>query len=238
MVHASATATPLPAPHGRSVPGLGRQDSGTAPLPWTRNVGPAVADLPPRADQIASWDGPVTDHFVQPIPGTDSAALWVLGVHGGAGATTVATLLSDDAADAHRLWPDPAFGGPRGVLLVGRLSALGLRKLRMAVRQWAAHGTSPLVDLIGAVAVAAEPGRAARPLLDELGQLRRIVPAVADLPWRPDLIGAVVGPGEPVPAPLHLFLPDPPPGVAALPVPELDHHRVGRRSDRPAPHQA
>ncbi len=202
-----------------------------------------MADLPPRVDRLACWDGPVTDQFAETVPGTGSAAVWVLGVHGGAGATTVATLLGD-AADANRSWPDPAFGGPRAVLLVGRLSALGLRKLRMAVRQWAAHGTSPLVDLVGAVVVAAEPGRTARPLLDELDQLRRIVPAVAVLPWRPDLIGAVVGPGDPVPAPLRLFLPDPPAdagtraGAAASPISAPDRHRVGRLSRRPTPHQA
>lgn len=215
----------------------------TAAARRSRDPGPAVADLPPRADRMACWGGPVTDQFAEPVPGTGTAAVWVLGVHGGAGATTVATLLPD-AADANRLWPDPAFGGPRGVLMVSRVSALGLRKLRMAVRQWAAHGTSPLVELVGAVGVAAEPGRPARPLLDELDQLRRIVPAVAVLPWRPDLIGAVMGPGEPVPAPLRLFLPAPPAGAgsrvgaAAAAVPGLDHDRAGPQGRRSTPHQA
>jgi len=187
-------------------------------VPWSRPA-TVVVDPPAAVDLLPVWDGPVTDHHgsgraVDP----GAASLWVLGVHGGAGASTVTALLDGAGLDADRGWPDPVFGGPRDVVLVGRVSGLGLRRLRSAARQWAAGAVPAGLRLRAAVAVAASPARPDRSLLAELDRLRRIVPAVLDLGWRADLVAAVAGPGGAVPPELRALLPPPAQPVPARPV--------------------
>jgi len=180
-----------------------------------------VIDPPAAMDLLPVWDGPVTEHYGSGRaldPGAAAASLWVLGVHGGAGASTVTALLDGVAVDADRGWPDPVFGGPRDVVLVGRVSGLGLRRLRSAARQWASGAVPAGLRLRAAVTVAASPARPDRSLLAELDRLRRIVPAVLDLAWRADLVAAVAGPGGAVPAELRALLPPAPRPVTARPV--------------------
>lgn len=185
---------------------------------WSR-AATVVIDPPAAVDLLPVWDGPVTDHHgsgraVEP----GAASLWVLGVHGGAGASTVTALLDGAGLDADRGWPDPVFGGPRDVVLIGRVSGLGLRRLRSAARQWAAGAVPAGLRLRAAVTVAASPARPDRSLLAELDRLRRIVPAVLDLGWRADLVAAVAGPGGAVPVELRALLPPPARPVPARPV--------------------
>ena len=87
----------------------------------------------------------------------DTPALWVVGLHGGAGATTVAGLLGEGAREAGRCWPLPpelAPGvptvPPAPVLLVARTHAAGLDAAVSAARVWASGhlGDLPLLGLV------------------------------------------------------------------------------------------
>ena len=88
---------------------------------------------------------------------TETPALWVVGLHGGAGATTVASLLGEGTQEAGRCWPLPpdsepgeAAGQPAPVLLVARTHAAGLDAAASAARVWASGhlGDLPLVGLV------------------------------------------------------------------------------------------
>ena len=104
----------------------------------------------------------------RPRPGVDHAWWW-LGVHGGAGVTTLERAVAG-GRDAGLAWPvsveSPA------VVLVARSSANGIQAAQNAARQWAS-GMVPGVDLLGLVVVADAPGR--RPGV--LRNLVRLVPA-------------------------------------------------------------
>lgn len=85
-------------------------------------------------------------------PATEPATVHVVGVHGGAGATTLATLLGSAARDVGRTWPAPnpwigAEGG--GVLLCGRTHAHGLQLLRDALTAWHSGAYTTGLPLLG-----------------------------------------------------------------------------------------
>ena len=64
--------------------------------------------------------------------------LTVMGLHGGSGASTVATLLGADALDHGRAWPVPPAGTPLGVVAVCRSHWRGLEAADAFTMQWAA----------------------------------------------------------------------------------------------------
>ena len=101
----------------------------------------------------------------------------LLGVHGGAGVSTLlrAGLTAAGAVDAQREWP-PA--GP--VLLVARTSTSGLERARDAARQHAAGGTGPQVRLLGLVLVVDAPGR----LPPRIAALADLVCGAFDRTWQ------------------------------------------------------
>ena len=217
----TASSTPVAVPDDH-VGSAAAAPTGLGSPSWSLAATVVVDPPPAGADLLPVWDGPVPDHHGSISSGDPGAAsLWVLGVHGGAGASTVTALLDGAGLDADRGWPDPVFGGPRDVVLVGRVSGLGLRRLRSAARQWAAGAVPAGLRLRAAVAVAASPARPDRSLLAELDRLRRIVPAVLDLGWRADLVAAVAGPGGAVPTELRALLPSAPKSVPARPAPAV-----------------
>jgi hypothetical protein len=114
---------------------------------------------------------------------TDVGRLWVMGVHGGAGETTVATHLQGElfptAATEHR-WPDGS-PGQAPLVLVGRTNVAGLQRLQEVATLWAA-GVLPGADLLGAVLVADAPGRLPSPL----ASLSRLVAGGVPHVWRLD----------------------------------------------------
>ncbi|MFE9235202.1 DUF6668 family protein [Cellulosimicrobium funkei] len=136
----------------------------TGPLTPQRGV-PA----PERADQL-----PVR---TQP----QSAALWWLGVHGGAGESALAQLVPDWAAAGHA-WPEPPRPDPVRVVLTARSHMRGLRAAQAAATQWAA-GLVPHVDVLGLVILADAPGRLPRPLRDYAQLVAGGVPRTWTLPW-------------------------------------------------------
>lgn len=122
---------------------------------------------PERADQLPVRDQPFT------------ARLWVLGVHGGAGESTLAAL-EDGWRPADHAWPRTRLRA--SVLLVARSSAHGLVAAQTAARQWAA-GQVAFVDVVGLAVLADAPGRLPRPLRDLAQVVGGGVPRVWHLPW-------------------------------------------------------
>lgn len=105
---------------------------------------------PDRADQLASYDQ------AQP------ADLWWLGVHGGAGESSLAALVPEWRAADHG-WPRPPGSAPARVVLTARSNMRGLRAAQTAATQWAS-GIVPHVEVLGLVIVSDAPGRLPRPL--------------------------------------------------------------------------
>lgn len=107
----------------------------------------------------------------------ESATVWWLGAHGGAGESTLAAAMPGSQAAGHR-WPVLP-GGPAQVVLVARTYASGLLAAQSALQQWAAPG-GPSVDLLGLVLSADIPGKAPKALRD----LERVVAGGAPRVWR------------------------------------------------------
>lgn len=106
---------------------------------------------------------------------------WWLGVHGGAGESTMADLLGGHTCD-HR-WPDTGDSEARAaVFLVARQSAHGLEAAKRAARDWAA-GSHPTIDLLGLVVVAGAPGKPAKTLRSQTRVVGGGVPRTWVVPW-------------------------------------------------------
>jgi hypothetical protein len=149
-----------------------------APTPDPRQ---AVAATGPTAPQT----GIAVPDLVDQLPFRDHAAaadLWWVGVHGGAGESTLGRLVPGWSAAGHA-WPrtTPSYSMTR-VVLVARSHAAGLQAAQKAATQWAA-GAVPLTELLGLVIVADAPGRLPRPLRDLAALVSGGVPRTWHLPW-------------------------------------------------------
>ena len=108
--------------------------------------------------------------------------VWWLGVHGGAGETTLEQLLEGSRAAGHA-WPviAPGEGPAARVVLVARTHARGLRAAQLAAIEWAS-GDVP-VRLEGLVLLADAPGRLPKALKQFSRLVAGGVPRVWELPW-------------------------------------------------------
>ncbi len=158
--------------------GAGRVGAGAT----ASDVRASGVDLPAVGLRIPVWTDPVTADLGGRESDRPHANWWWLGVHGGAGLSTLAAAVAG-GADANRRWPDPAKGGPRAVVLVGRSSPHGLRCLRGALRQHAAGGVPAGLHVVGVAVVAHQPGRLPHPLAQEVLMLTGIAPTVWQVPW-------------------------------------------------------
>jgi hypothetical protein len=104
---------------------------------------------------------------------------WWLGVHGGAGVTTLEQAMPG-GRDSGRAWPVAT--QPQPVVLVARSSASGMAAAQNAVQQWAS-GMVAGVDLLGLVVVADAPGRRPRVLQDLVRLVSGAVPRLWEIPW-------------------------------------------------------
>ncbi|MEY9993458.1 hypothetical protein ABIE67_005490 [Streptomyces sp. V4I8] len=116
---------------------------------------------------------------LSPAAATPRRFSWV-GVHGGAGVSTLATVYGGH--DCGRAWPGPA--DPRSVLLVARTHAAGLAAALGALEAFrrgeAPHG----LDLDAVVLVADAPGRLPRPLAERVKVIESVID-VYRVPWVP-----------------------------------------------------
>lgn len=156
-----------------------RPSGGTNGKPW-RSVQDGSTELTgPESPQGAGIPRP--DHALpvaRPQSDTDDGWWW-LGVHGGAGVTTLAQAVPG-GRDAGRAWPVSARS--QQVVLVARSSASGIAAAQNAARQWAS-GMVTGVDLLGLVVVADAPGRRPRVLQDSVRLVSGAVPRLWEIPW-------------------------------------------------------
>ena len=107
---------------------------------------------------------------------------WWLGVHGGAGVSTLAGWVPG-GVDAAGRWPAGSWPGPDVVVLVCRADMSGLTGARVAVRQWAAGEVPRRLRVAGVVTVADAPGRLSTPQRQALRLLTGVSPQVWSIPW-------------------------------------------------------
>ncbi len=124
--------------------------------------------------------GPVTAPEPPPLaPSGAPRPSWV-GVHGGAGVSTLAAVYG--GRDCGRRLPGPGDTAP--VLLVARTHAAGLAAAARAVEDFR-HGRTPAGLALGAVVLVADaPGRLPRPLAQRVKGLESAVD-VHRVPWVP-----------------------------------------------------
>ncbi|GAB0102885.1 hypothetical protein JMUB6875_18560 [Nocardia sp. JMUB6875] len=151
---------------------------------------------PPESRRAPIWD--------RPVPGGGRAPLvWLLGVHGGAGATTLSHVLAP-AADSYRRWPGVFERESPFVVLVARETIPGLTRAHDLLRQHHAGLAGPS-EVLGLITVAARPGR----IPAEIRRYRDVVGSLAgqvwQLPWHEEwtLVESdqlpVWSPGDPLP---------------------------------------
>lgn len=156
-------------------------------------VAPVAAARPvPSAGQIPSWEVLPRPHLGGPerqasAEDVAKAGWWWLGVHGGAGVSTL-TEFVPGGLDAFRWWPAPLLHeGPGAVILVCRTHAAGLTRARDAVRQWQAGEVPEGLLLGGLVAIADAPGKLPRPQAEMLRLIAGAVPRSWTVPWLDEL---------------------------------------------------
>jgi hypothetical protein len=123
------------------------------------------------------------------LPRLDSdpaGRLHIVGVHGGAGETTVASLVPD-SVEGFGSWPvEPVENGrdphPTPVVLVARTHVHGLLAASAAVEEWLFGEVFP-VWVVGLVLVADAPGRLPRKLRELEQELTQIAPRVWRVPY-------------------------------------------------------
>lgn len=122
-----------------------------------------------------SWPEPPTEASAdEPCP------VFVVGTHGGAGTSTVASLLN--ALDSGCGWPEPPCGVRVNVILTARTNAAGLRAASRTLAGYRAHGYPESARLAGLVLVADAPGRVSKDLGRRITVLGSAV-MVYRLPW-------------------------------------------------------
>ncbi|WP_458117316.1 DUF6668 family protein [Arthrobacter sp. D2-10] len=119
---------------------------------------------------------------------TDSSDVFWLGVHGGAGESTLADLLG--GVPCHHRWPSRSSANspiePAHVFLVARQNHRGLKAAQLAARDWAA-GSHPTITLHGLVVVADAPGKTPKALHNQTRITAGGVPRTWVLPWIEEL---------------------------------------------------
>jgi len=120
------------------------------------------------------WDRPV------PHSSTRAPLVWLLGAHGGAGASTLAQVLAL-AADAQGRWPGVLNDESPFVAVVARETLTGLGRAHELLRQHRAADAGPC-QVLGLITCADRPGRV--PL--EIRRYRRVIDELvpADGRWR------------------------------------------------------
>lgn len=152
----------------------------TDDLPATPPVRRPGASTLPRGPQAGVPEPDVTDRLPRSTARA-GVALWWLGVHGGAGETTLAALTPHTRAAEHH-WPMPYGYDSTRVVLVARSNARGLTAAQRAAAEWAS-GALDGVNVLGLVIVADAPGRLPRPLRDFAALVSGGVPNTWHIPW-------------------------------------------------------
>ncbi|THG30183.1 hypothetical protein E6C64_11250 [Naasia lichenicola] len=105
--------------------------------------------------------------------------IWWLGTHGGAGESTLASVVPGSQSADHA-WPITSPSAR--VMLIARSNLNGLLSAQRAATDWAS-GSLPGVDLVGLLLVEDSPGRSPRGIRDLERLVGGGVPRVWTLPW-------------------------------------------------------
>ena len=163
---------------------------GQSPVPtenhWCAPSGPSVPIPPPPGVAAArTWapgvEGLTVRHHIRRCSVNGSHRLWMVGAHGGAGASTWAHILG--VGDAGAAWPQHV--NPTRALRVVvccRSTVAGLRAAQDVAIEWAA-GALP-GQLVGLVVGADAPGRLPRELRDQLQISSGAFPHSVFVPWQ------------------------------------------------------
>lgn len=139
------------------------------------------------ASRVPAWPAPGRG-AIAPLPEQErlprratavTPAMWVLGAHGGAGETVLATVLVEAAAASHA-WPVSEHDDTP-VLLVARTTMSGIQAAQRAVADWASGETGSL--LAGVVLIADAPAGLPRHMTELVARLRSVAPRLWTLPW-------------------------------------------------------
>ncbi|MGC5225139.1 DUF6668 family protein [Micromonospora sp. DT81.3] len=164
--------------------------------PWLTGSGrPAksAAEPPSRPFRRTGQEGANAPQPGVPVPDTADrlprwtqawpASVYWLGVHGGAGESTLATLAAGSRPASHG-WPIPDMqGSSHRVVLVARTNFMGLTAAQRAATEWASGALGDGVQLGGLVLMADAPGRRPKPLRDFEQVIGGGVPRVWTMPW-------------------------------------------------------
>ena len=150
---------------------LGTQPSPTLALPTTQADQGIRAAASRRGDEALAASS---------IPGALGARCWWLGVHGGAGESSLAALFPGFPAAEHQ-WPVHRSARTR-VVLVARTNHRGMSAAQAAMRDWSVSYRDH-IDVLGLVLIADRPGKLARPLRDLRQDLAGATPNLWRLPW-------------------------------------------------------
>lgn len=141
--------------------------------------GPSRPDVAPDVNVAGDAPWPVTELV-------DGPAVCVLGLHGGAGATTLTRLLGDGALDVEQAWPVYAgWARPRPfvpVVAVARTHYCGIQAAGRFARLWAAN-TLPSSTLLGLVLVDDAP-RISRQQQTQIKRVQHMTPRGWHVPWQ------------------------------------------------------
>lgn len=150
---------------------------------------PALEPSPVLGTAVSASYGPPTPlHVPSDVPTPSKLAvrtaplLWVVGVHGGAGTTTVAQLVGEDVGELTAVLPRPVppnYQRPR-VVFVARAHAAGLGALTEMARYWASGQAG--IELLGVVVVDDGP-KLPKSAQAEIKHIGGMVPTLWHLPW-------------------------------------------------------
>jgi hypothetical protein len=179
--------------------------------PWLTGPEQPVAqdDSPPPATRRATRLGATAPQSGVPVPDMADrlprraaawpATIWWLGVHGGAGESTLAALASGTRPADHA-WPLPSANiTTHHVVLVARTNYSGLIAAQRAATEWAAKTLPQGVMLAGLVLISDAPGRLPKPLRELEQVIAGGVPRVWHLPWVDAWRLAPPSPTDPLP---------------------------------------
>ncbi|WP_280886401.1 DUF6668 family protein [Streptomyces sp. LBL] len=166
-----------------------RTDVPLGPEIWLRGPVPTPAPVPVPGPVPAPVPVPVPPEFVH--PSATPRRYSFVGVHGGAGTTTLAAVYGGH--DCGRDWPGPA--APQSVLLVARTHAAGLHSALHILEAFRrGEAAPPGLDLDAVVLVADAPGRLPRPLAQRIKVIESAID-VYRVPWVPAWrLGDLTGP--------------------------------------------
>ncbi|ACL42505.1 conserved hypothetical protein (plasmid) [Pseudarthrobacter chlorophenolicus A6] len=158
--------------------------------PWITSPGTETPEeealdtyLPPAAVISAPLTGMVEPDAADRLASrtmAGSAALWVIGAHGGAGESRIADLLHGRATG--HCWPVLQDESKPRVLLVCRADMRGLTAAQSALTQWVS-GATPKVELLGLAVLADAPGKTPKALRDFTAIVGGGAPRLWTLPW-------------------------------------------------------